>query len=86
MTLRRNCRCPCHKAKDAILHVVPCCGPGSGPPAKSDAEKLSKVETKKPKLGTLKGRILIHDPNWRKPMTEREVDELFGKKNPDHRK
>jgi hypothetical protein len=29
---------------------------------------------KKPKLGTLKGKIKIHDPDWWKPMTEEEVD------------
>jgi len=29
---------------------------------------------KKPKLGTLKGKVIIHDPNWWKPMTDEEVD------------
>lgn len=28
----------------------------------------------KPKFGTGRGRIKIHDPNWWKPMTDKEVD------------
>jgi prevent-host-death family protein len=28
----------------------------------------------KPKFGTLKGRIIINDPDWWKPMSEEEVD------------
>jgi prevent-host-death family protein len=37
------------------------------------------VRTKEPvgkirKLGTLRDKIKIHDPNWWKPMTEEEVD------------
>jgi prevent-host-death family protein len=30
----------------------------------------------KPKFGTLKGRLAIHDPNWWKPMTEDEVEKF----------
>lgn len=29
---------------------------------------------RKPKLGTMKGRIRILDPDWWKPMTEEETD------------
>jgi hypothetical protein len=29
MTLRQDCKCPCHRAGHAIIHVVPCCGSGS---------------------------------------------------------
>ena len=28
----------------------------------------------KPKFGTLKGRIIVHDPEWWKPMTEEELE------------
>jgi hypothetical protein len=28
---------------------------------------------KAPRLGTLKGRIMINDPDWWKPMSEEEV-------------
>jgi prevent-host-death family protein len=28
----------------------------------------------KPKFGTLKGRVIVHDPEWWKPMTEEEVE------------
>jgi prevent-host-death family protein len=30
----------------------------------------------KPKFGTLKGRLVIHDLNWWKPMTEEEVEQF----------
>lgn len=34
----------------------------------------TKVSTaERPKFGTLKGRIVIHDPDWWKPMTEAEL-------------
>jgi antitoxin (DNA-binding transcriptional repressor) of toxin-antitoxin stability system len=29
---------------------------------------------KKPSFGTLKGRIVIHDPEWWKPLSEDEVE------------
>jgi len=29
VTLRRDCRCACHAALGAVVHVYPCCGPGS---------------------------------------------------------
>ena len=43
-----------------------------------DMVRSSSAKRKKPKLGTLKGRIIVHDPNWWKPMTQEEVDALFG--------
>lgn len=41
------------------------------------------VRTKKPvhtkrKLGTLKGKIQIIDPDWWKPMTDQEVDDFLN--------
>jgi prevent-host-death family protein len=33
---------------------------------------------KKPRLGTLRGRVIVHDPDWWKPMAHEEVDEMFG--------
>ena len=39
-----------------------------------DIVRTSKSGDKKPKFGTLKGRIVIHDPDWWKPMTDEEVD------------
>ena len=35
---------------------------------------------KKPKFGTMKGKIIIHDPNWWKPMTDEEVDAFLDGK------
>jgi prevent-host-death family protein len=35
----------------------------------------TKPATSKPrKLGTLRDKIIIHDPNWWKPMTDKEVE------------
>lgn len=33
-----------------------------------------KSAGKGPKFGTLRGKIVINDPDWWKPMTERETD------------
>lgn len=33
---------------------------------------------KKRKLGTMKGKIKIIDPDWWKPMTDKEVQEFIG--------
>ena len=43
-----------------------------------DLVRSGWAKRKKPRLGTLKGRIIVHDPNWWKPMTEEEVNALFG--------
>jgi hypothetical protein len=29
VTRRKDCTCACHTAHNAIIHVHPCCGPGS---------------------------------------------------------
>lgn len=31
-----------------------------------------------PKLGTGKGKVKIFDPNWAKPMTDEEIEGVFG--------
>jgi prevent-host-death family protein len=36
---------------------------------------------KGPKLGTLKGKITIHDPDWWKPMSEDEADAFIEGRN-----
>ena len=33
---------------------------------------------KRPKLGTLRGKIKIFDPNWWKPMTDDEVEDFLA--------
>ena len=43
----------------------------------ADLVRTSQSEQKKPKLGTMKDKIVIHDPNWWKPMTDEEVDALL---------
>ena len=64
MILRKDCKCPCHRAGHAIIHVMPCCGrngPGSAsmprkPFRKSKKEKSSPSSPiKKPVSGRCKG-------------------------------
>lgn len=31
-----------------------------------------------PVFGTLRGQVQVFDPDWWKPMTEKEVEDLFG--------
>jgi prevent-host-death family protein len=39
-----------------------------------DIVRTAKASQEKPKFGTLKGKIIINDPNWWKPMKDEEVD------------
>jgi prevent-host-death family protein len=39
-----------------------------------DIVRTKEATRKKRKLGTLKGKIEILDPNWWKPMTDKEVE------------
>lgn len=43
-----------------------------------DIVPTKKTVLKKRKLGTLKDKIRIHDPNWWKPMTDKEVDDFLA--------
>ena len=37
-----------------------------------DIVRTSNAKREKPRFGTLKGKVAIHDPDWWKPMTEEE--------------
>jgi prevent-host-death family protein len=39
-----------------------------------DIVRTAKAAREKPKFGTLKGKVIINDPNWWKPMAEEEAD------------
>ena len=43
-----------------------------------DLVRTRRAARKKPMFGTLRGKIQIIDIDWWKPMTDKEVDELFG--------
>ena len=43
-----------------------------------DIVRTQKPKREKPKFGTLRGKIQIVDPDWWKPMSDREVEDLFG--------
>ncbi|MGH9528593.1 MAG: type II toxin-antitoxin system Phd/YefM family antitoxin [Terriglobales bacterium] len=43
-----------------------------------DIVRTKKPARKKIKLGTLKGKIRITDPNWWKPMTNTEIDDFLS--------
>jgi prevent-host-death family protein len=36
--------------------------------------RLSDAPQKVPKLGTMRDKIIIHDPNWANPMTDEEFE------------
>lgn len=44
-----------------------------------DIVPTKKTRAKKPVFGTLKGKIKVNDPDWWEPMTEQQVDDLFGR-------
>lgn len=46
-----------------------------------DMVRTTKAVREKPKLGTLKGRVIVHEPDWWKPMTEEEVEEFLEGRN-----
>lgn len=43
----------------------------------ADLVRTSAPDKKKPKLGTLRDKVIIHDSDWWKPMTDEEVDALL---------
>ena len=43
-----------------------------------DIVRTHTSSRKKPMFGTLKGKIKIIDPDWWKPMTGTEIEDLFG--------
>ena len=42
-----------------------------------DIVRTSIADPKQPKFGTLKGKVTALDPDWWKPMTDDEVEDLF---------
>jgi prevent-host-death family protein len=42
-----------------------------------DIVRTKKGAKKKPRLGTLRGKIKIIDPDWWRPMTDKEVDDFL---------
>ncbi len=44
----------------------------------ADIVRTEQPARKKRVLGTMKGKIQIVDPNWWKPMTDKEVDAFLG--------
>jgi prevent-host-death family protein len=43
-----------------------------------DIVRTKVPSKKKRKLGTLKGQIQVHDPDWWKPMSDKEVDDFIS--------
>jgi prevent-host-death family protein len=43
-----------------------------------DLVRTKKSNHTKPQFGTLKAEIQILDPDWWKPMTDKEVEQMFG--------
>lgn len=40
----------------------------------ADLVRTSKSSETRPRFGTLRGKIIINDPDWWKPMTDEEVE------------
>jgi len=47
----------------------------------ADLVRTAKASGEKPNFGTLKNRVIIHDPDWWKPMTEEEVASFLEGRN-----
>jgi prevent-host-death family protein len=43
-----------------------------------DIVRTGKPKGQKPKFGTLRGTIRIIDPDWWKPMTDEQIEDMFG--------
>ena len=43
-----------------------------------DIVRTTEPGRKKPKFGTMKGKIKINDPDWWKPMSDEEIERVFG--------
>jgi prevent-host-death family protein len=43
-----------------------------------DIVRTRRADAKKPKFGTLKGKVAALDPDWWKPMTDHDVDDLLN--------
>ena len=43
----------------------------------ADIVRTKTADSKKPKFGTLKGKVTALDADWWKPMTDDEVEDLF---------
>lgn len=43
-----------------------------------DMVRTKRANPEKPRFGTLKGKVIIHDPDWWKPMTDDEVDAFLA--------
>ena len=43
-----------------------------------DIVRTTKPSKKTPKFGTLRGKIKIFDPDWWKPLTDKEAKDFFG--------
>jgi prevent-host-death family protein len=47
----------------------------------ADLIRTTKSSEKRPRFGTLRGKIIINDPHWWKPMTGKEVQAFLSDKS-----
>jgi prevent-host-death family protein len=43
-----------------------------------DIVRTTKASGEKPRFGTLMGKVIIHDPDWWKPMTDQELETFLN--------
>jgi antitoxin (DNA-binding transcriptional repressor) of toxin-antitoxin stability system len=39
-----------------------------------DIVRTTRAGRERPRFGTLQGKVIVHDPDWWKPMSDHEVD------------
>jgi prevent-host-death family protein len=44
----------------------------------ADLVRTKANSAQEPKFGTFKGKIVVHDPDWWKPLQDEEVDAFLG--------
>jgi hypothetical protein len=59
MISRKDCKCPCHRFRHGVIHVVPCCDPrdpGSDLVPRPSKRSKDTKRTRKVAVGTVKNR------------------------------
>lgn len=80
MAIMRNMKVSVAEAKNRLTELIRAAENGEkvticrrGEPV-VDIVPTNQPSPAKRKLGTLRGKIVVHDPDWWKPMTDEEVD------------
>lgn len=72
-----------HEAKTHLSRLLARVEQGEEITIARDGKPVAKLVPCEPKrrerqLGTAAGQVIIHDPNWHKPLTDAELRDYFG--------